>query len=360
MAKASDSDIKHAKCGANPQLPGFVLPDLCAAPAVLFLTLISLLLALTLVLYSTGLSGFDWLQLGRAALFILWNMLASAALLCALRRHVAQRSVASGAALCFGVILTVCMITSSVAQMVFGGVWDSGPGVFNVSLLARDMLISAMLGGAALRYFHLQGELLQRQRSELDARIQSLQARIRPHFLFNSMNIIASLIAVKPDHAERAVEDLAELFRASLREAQNTVPLVEELDLCERYLRLESLRLGERLQLRRYVEQLPPGIHVPPLCLQPLLENAVYHGVQPLPQGGEVSLHISINSGTLCIEVVNPLPSGVPAVHGGSGIALANIRDRLAAIYGGKASLETRGENGFFHALLRIPCVEAP
>jgi two-component system, LytTR family, sensor histidine kinase AlgZ len=333
---------------------GFVIPDLCSPQAVLVSILISLLLALTLVLFSAGLFGFDWLELSRAALFILWNMLGSAALLCQLRERIGHWSVARGAMVCYAVILGVCVATNLAYQMVFRELQGVEGRPFDPALLWRDLLMTAMLGGAALRYFHLQGELLKQQRAELNARIESLQARIRPHFLFNSMNIIASLIAVDPERAERAVEDLSELFRASLREGQTTVPFVDELELCDRYLRLEQVRLGERLRLRRRLETLPAALHVPPLCLQPLLENAVYHGIQPLPEGGEIALNGFMEGTTLCIEIVNPQPAGAQTSRG-NGMALENIRARLAAIYGGAAGLETHSSGGCFRAVLRIP-----
>jgi two-component system sensor histidine kinase AlgZ len=329
---------------------GFLIPDLCSAQAVLFLVLISVLLALTLVLFVTGLSGFDWIELGRVSLFILWNMLLSAALLCALRNRIAGWPLVRGACLSYGIVLGVCAFTSVLSQW---SLQQLGTGRLQYGQLGRDLLIAALLGGAALRYFHLQGELIKHERSELSARIQSLQARIRPHFLFNSMNIIASLIPDAPEQAERAVEDLAELFRASLREGETTVALSLELDLCERYLRLEKLRIGERLKLRRNIGDIPASARVPPLCVQPLLENAVYHGIQPLPEGGCVTLDIGCSGRMLCVDVVNPLPQ--QASKQGTGIALANIRDRLGAIYGARASLDLRSEGGMFRASLRIP-----
>jgi two-component system sensor histidine kinase AlgZ len=189
----------------------------------------------------------------------------------------------------------------------------------------------------------------------MDARIAALQARIRPHFLFNSMNIIASLIPVDPDGAERAVEDLSALFRASLREGATTVPLADEIELCERYLRLEQLRLGERLSIERSIGVLPAALRIPPLSVQPLLENAVYHGVQPRPEGGCVRLAVSCEPRMLRIEVSNPLPGEAARESNGAGMALANIRDRLAAIYGDRASLETARVDGSFVARLAIP-----
>ena len=338
--------------GARSAAPGFLIPDLCSPQAVLFLLLNSALLALTLVLFATGLSSFSWMELGRVALFILWNMLLCAALLCQLRLRIARWPVATGACLSFAIVLGVCALTSIAAQWFLQ---QLGAGRVDYTRCGRDMLIAALLGGAALRHFHLRGELMKRESSEISARIQSLQARIRPHFLFNSMNIIASLIPLAPELAERAVEDLAELFRASLREGDTTVALALELDLCERYLRLEQLRLGERLQLQRHIGEMPEQVRLPPLCVQPLLENAVYHGIQPLPEGGCVSLDVAVRGRVLCIDVLNPLPGPVHVNGRGSGIALENIRDRLGAIYGGRASLELHSEGGTFRASLRIP-----
>jgi len=337
------------------QARGFLIPDLCSATAVLFLLLISVLLAFTLELFEGGLRAFDWIGLGRAALFILWNMLASAALLCVLRGRIATWPLPAGAALSYALVLAVCLVSNLVCQAVTAAIMIGTLRAPDPWWLARDLLICALLGGAALRYFHLQGELLRQQRAELSARIASLQARIRPHFLFNSMNIIASLIPVDPDGAERAVEDLAVLFRASLREGATTVPLADELELCERYLRLEQLRLGGRLTVERALGSLPDGVRVPPLSVQPLLENAVYHGVQTRPEGGTVRLALEADSRGIRIEVSNPLPDAPPGASPGAGIALANIRDRLAAIYGGRAALDTAEEGGRFVARLAIP-----
>jgi two-component system, LytTR family, sensor histidine kinase AlgZ len=350
MNKPEGGSVLHA--GLLPH--GFLVPDLCAPRSVLFLLLVGALLALTLVLFDSGLAAFDWVVLGRASVFILWNMLAGAASLCLLRARIARLPLAAGAALSFSLLLAICGVSSWGSQQLLHLFLQQGKG-FDPVQFQRDLLIAALLGGAALRYFHLQGQLLRQQRAELSARIESLQARIRPHFLFNSMNIIASLIAVDPEQAERAVEDLSELFRASLREGRNTVPIGEELDLCRRYLRLEQLRLGERLRVEQHVARLPGTVRLPSLSIQPLLENAVYHGVQPLPEGGCIVLGVRLEGRDLLVEIVNPVAPGEHQPGQGAGMALANIRDRLAAIYGDAASLVTRAEAGRFRAELRIP-----
>jgi two-component system sensor histidine kinase AlgZ len=333
---------------------GFRLPDLCSARPVLFLCLISVLLALLLVLFAKGLRVFDWVLLGKSAALILCNMLLSAALLCALRGTIAAMPLALGAGAAYAMVLLVCIGLHAIQQWILGTVLAGQPFRVDPAALGRDLLICALLGGAALRYFHLQAELIARERAELDARVRALQARIRPHFLFNSMNIIASLIAAEPEQAERAVEDLSELFRASLREGEATVQLGAELELCDRYLRLEQWRLGERLRVEREIDpRCLEGARIPPLCLQPLLENAVYHGVQQLPEGGCVRLTVHCEDGRLRLGVRNPLPGA--GRGGGSGIALANIRDRLAALYGAAASLDLRVEDGHWIAELELP-----
>ncbi len=343
----------------SPPARSFLIPDLCQPAAVLFLLLIGVLLALDFELYADGLERFDWIGLGRSAAFILWNMLASAALLCLLRARIARWPLASGAAFAYALVIGVCAASNLGAQALLGLLRFGATPAPDPWWLGRDVAIAALLGGAALRYFHLQGELLRQQRAGLDARVAALQARIRPHFLFNSMNIIASLIPLDPERAERAVEDLSALFRASLREGSATVPLAEELDLCERYLRLEQLRLGERLAVEQEFGALAATLRVPPLSIQPLLENAVYHGIQKLAEGGRVRFALRQRGDSLIIEVANPLPPDAVAPSAGSGIALANIRDRLHAIYGGHARFDTEAGPGSYLARLTIP-VEPP
>jgi len=333
---------------------GLHLPDLCSGTAVLFLSLIGVLLALCFVLFASGLATFDWIGLGRAAAFICWNMLASAAMLCALASWLRKLPLPAGASAALCVILAICLLSSLAERWLLGSLIGGYPFAVDAGSLARNLLVGALLGMAALRYFHLQGELIERERAVLDARILALQARIRPHFLFNSMNIIASLIPEEPVQAERAVLDLSELFRASLREGPATVPVAEELDLCERYMRLEGWRLGKRLRFESRVEALPAGASLPPLCVQPLLENAVYHGIQTSQAGGVVRLLVSAAGGRLRVEVSNPLPPSDAATTG-SGMALANIRSRLAAIYGDAAQLSVAPEGSVYKAVLSLP-----
>ena len=340
-----------------PDVQGLRIPELCRGRAVLFLVLSGVLLALCFVLFESQPGRFAWESLGRSAAFICWNLLASAGVLCALRAPLVRWPLPLASLLAFGAVLAVCLFSGLAQRWLLGTLIEGEPFAVDAQLLARDLLICALLGGAALRYFHLQGELIARERAELDARVRALQARIRPHFLFNSMNIIASLIPVAPEPAERAVEDLSVLFRASLRDGERTVPLQEELELCDRYMRLERWRLGERLRFESRIPPFDPGVRVPPLSVQPLLENAVYHGIQPRPEGGTVQLEIRREGDAILIEVRNPLGE---ADMPGSGMALGNIRARLAAIYGESATLLTGREGEGFRASLRIPVAGQP
>lgn len=322
----------------------FFIPDLCNVQAVLFLVLVAELLTFVLELAASGLAYFSWESLALKSLFVQWCFLFSAALLCQLRPRLSDWPLPSAAFLCYLLILAVTAATSILGQWLLSYVEASQTFQLDGWLVSTHVLICAVLAGIALRYFYLTQQLRLRQKAELQARIQALQSRIRPHFLFNSMNIIASLIAVDQDAAETAVEDLAALFRASLAEVEAEVTFAEELSLCQRYARIEQLRLGDRLQIDWQVDNLPAGLKIPSLTLQPLLENAIYHGIQQLSEGGRVLVRGHHAEGVLTIEVINPVPtagsqSGFETK--GNRLAQENIHDRLQALYGPRAGLTT-------------------
>src|SRR5690554_5410204 len=210
-----------------------------------------------------------------------WVVLVSAVILCRLRPRLRRWPPLRAGAVSYAVVLLVTLVFSILGQLLMRGFFNL-PLKINLWELATSLLTAAILAGIGLRYLYLQQQLRNQQQGELDARIQALQSRIRPHFLFNSMNSIASLIATEPETAERVVEDLSELFRASLAEP-TLIPIDAELALCRRYLEIEKLRLDKRLQVDWQVEPLPASTQIPSLLLQPLLENAVVHGIEPLP-----------------------------------------------------------------------------
>lgn len=221
----------------------------------------------------------------------------------------------------------------------------SGLFFVEVHSLPRWLCVVALVTGMLLGYFDLRGRALSPALAE--ARLQALQARIRPHFLFNSINAVLSLVRQEPRRAEAALEDMAELFRALMADNRKLTPISQEIELCRRYLELEQLRLGERLRVEWHTEMMPPDALVPPLALQPLLENAVYHGIEPAEAPGVVSISIHAAHDRLHVMLRNPYrPDGDH--HAGNRMALANIRERLQLHFDVAAELTTQiGENTY-------------
>ena len=333
------------------------VPDLCEARAVLVVVVVAQLMAIVLALAGSYYGAFSFERLALTSFFMQWVALTSAALLCMLRRHLNRLGPAWAAT---GVVILVVLDTllfSVLARLVLA--WALPDLLSERALLAQhvwiNVAIAAILAGGVMRYFYVQEQLRIKEQAELEARIQALQSRIRPHFLFNSMNIISSLIAVDPEAAEQAVEDLARLFRASLRETGIQVTLKEELDLCKRYARIEKLRMGERLRLEWQVQIDAEHVLIPLLTLQPLLENAIYHGIQPRPDGGTVTVRVVWDGDMLAVSMSNPLPGEAEAAVSGNRMALSNIRHRLAALYGDRAHVEAAANNNEYRVSLRYP-----
>jgi two-component system sensor histidine kinase AlgZ len=330
----------------------FFIPDLCSVQAVFLLVLVAELLAIVLTVNRSGLQQFTWQAFATLSLFVQWTVLLAAAGLCQLRARLGNWPRASAAALSYGWVLVVTAAVSAVVQWLIGDFSHAGIWRFDYWQLLDNLLISAVLGGIALRYFYLAQELRQRQRAELEARVQALQSRIRPHFLFNSMNSIASLIGSDPAAAESAIEDLATLFRATLSQVSVEVSMAEEIELCRRYLNIEQLRLGARLQVQWRIDALPGALPIPGLCLQPLLENAIYHGIQTLAEGGCVGIEGEYKDGWVRLAVSNPLPAASAREHKGNRMALDNIARRLQALYGEDAGVAAEQDQNNYIARL--------
>lgn len=335
------------------------LPDFCATRSVLVVVVVAELLALVMTLAATHYDEFSLERLALSSLFIQWVALSSAAVLCGLRDRLNQWSLSAASVAVVVAVVLITVVFSLVVRLVIR--WMLGPeGVF-IAFWDYEVLvngaIAAIIAGVMMRYFYVQELLRIKGEAELQARIQALQSRIRPHFLFNSMNIIASLIAVDPDAAEQVVEDLSRLFRASLKETGNEVCLAEELDLCRRYVRIEQLRIGERLQVEWQVEADEQTTRVPLLTLQPLLENAIYHGIQPLAEGGVVTVQVTRDGNAVQMRVINPCQAGASA-HRGNQMALENIRHRLQALYGPAARLDSRPGNDQYEVVIGYTLTE--
>jgi two-component system sensor histidine kinase AlgZ len=328
----------------------FAVPELCNVGAVSLLVLFGELLVLVL-LFAGG--EVSWMRLALMSLFVQWVSLTSAGLICMLRRWLAGLGLVAGSLTAFGIVMVVTLSVGLVSSALLAA--DDVLGM-DWGRLVGQLVIAGIITALVLRYFHVQQQLRAQEQSELESRIQALQSRIRPHFLFNSMNIIASLIATDPETAETVVEDLSELFRASLNDAGNQVQLADELDLCERYVRIEALRLGDRLKLDWQIEAPAAAVKIPLLTLQPLLENAIYHGIQPLAEGGTISVRLWFEHDRVNVEIDNPLPPESERRHTqGNKMALNNIRSRLAVLYGGRAELSTTQMHGRYVTSLSYP-----
>ncbi|KAA9130848.1 sensor histidine kinase [Marinihelvus fidelis] len=255
------------------------------------------------------------------------------------------------------VVLTTLGISYGVG--VVGSVHGVGPGPNGLGLfMLQSVLATGVVTVALFRYLFIRAQWRAEMLAQADARVQALQARIRPHFLFNSLNTIASLIHDDPASAERATEDLADLFHGSMRRADKSIPLSDELELARKYLAMEKRRLGERLAVKWSMDGLPDNAMVLPMVLQPLLENAVGHGIGPRADGGEIQVFGRVEGQNLVITISNPLAP--PRDHAGAGMALRNIRSRLDLAHGPRASLLTNRDGNRFYAVLTVPHVKDP
>ncbi|MBX3607835.1 MAG: histidine kinase [Piscinibacter sp.] len=225
-----------------------------------------------------------------------------------------------------------------------------------LELLGPHPLLAPALAGAALAGGVLAWLRLRAQASlpaDTAARLAELQSRIRPHFLFNTLNTALALVRVDPARAEIVLEDLAELFRVALTDIGEAVTLEEEVALAQRYLAIEQIRFGERLKVSWELDPDANGARVPPLILQPLVENAVRHGVEPSDQGGVIRVRTRVKLGRVLVTIANSL--GPQPSRPGSGMALKNVRERLHLMHDVAAQLETRREDDVFRVQLVVP-----
>lgn len=341
--------------------PSF-LPDFCSARVVLRMVLMAQLLAFILALVSSPSQRSLWLNLALVSLFIQWIALGNVLLLCLNRRWLQKLSPLMSSLGSYGLSLLVTLVASVAALYVtpaevLGQITNS---YTQSGFVTRNMAISAVVSAVALRYFYVQHQWKLNIQAEARSRIQALQARIRPHFLFNSMNTIASLTRTDPELAEKAVEDLADLFRASLGHQQQ-VPLSHELQFTQRYINIEQLRLGKRLKIEWHIDDtIPSQATVPALILQPLVENSIYHGIEPQTEGGTVEISISKTDHAMYFKIANPIAE-TKAKHrrAGNRMALDNIRQRLKLAYGNSTVLDINTTPTRYTASFTIP-IEKP
>lgn len=218
--------------------------------------------------------------------------------------------------------------------------------------LARTLALAAIAALLLLAYLRLLARAYSPALAE--ARLQALQSRIRPHFLFNSLNAVLSLVRRDPRRAERALEDLADLFRVLMQDNRRFVPLADEIALLERYANLEQLRLGERLAVTWELDAAPMDAQMPPMVLQPLLENAIYHGVEPGTGTGRVTVHVERRGARVLARIENPYVEA-HAHRAGNRMALENIRERLQLFFDAEARIDTRVAGERYEVEIEMP-----
>ncbi|MFT3906537.1 MAG: sensor histidine kinase [Steroidobacteraceae bacterium] len=323
------------------------------------MTLIVELTAVVLTLADNARGIASWLDLARSSLFLLWTGLGCAAALCLLRAPLEKLQLplacAAGLLAILGVVLLVSLGALYVARFFPARGGNLGADSNATLFVLRNLCIGAIVGALALRYFYVSSEWRRNVVMQARARIHALQARIRPHFLFNSMNTIAALTRSDPAKAEEAVQDLADLFRANLNEQRAVISLAEELEVAQIYERIEALRLGSRLHVDWRIDGLPLDIQVPSLMVQPLLENAIYHGIEPQHEGGTVRVDALLENDTVYMTVRNPLPPLSEPGRSGHQMALANIRERLELMYPDRASVSAGREHDEYVVRLCFP-----
>ncbi|HEX7080938.1 MAG TPA: sensor histidine kinase [Gammaproteobacteria bacterium] len=335
----------------------FFLPDFCHPRMVLAVVLISELLAVVFALVRPAETPF-LTDLARLSLFVQWLGLTGAGLLCFARRWLARLSVPAATTSIFVLLMLNAAVFSALAlwlgarQPALAGaaLFPSDAPAFLLRTEAICVIVAALL----LRYFFVAHQWRHHVRAEARSRIHALQARMRPHFLFNSMNTIAALTRTDPRRAEEAVEDLADLFRVTLRDSDRPLRLKEELELSRIYQRIEELRIGDRLKVVWDVAAVPMRALVPSLTIQPLLENAIYHGIEPLDAGGTVTIAGRVEGRDLVFTITNPVAPEAEE-RPGNRQALENLRQRLRLAYGDRGRLETASANGLYAVTVRIP-----
>jgi two-component system sensor histidine kinase AlgZ len=311
-------------------------------------------LALMLALAPAHPAGGRLVQFGLISLGLQWTSLGTLCAIYLLRRVLARLQPSLIAWACLGLLLTMTLLVSFAATAALNiGATDGDTPRFIVRMLSMALIVGLFSLLAYQNYWRARQFAVRAKQSELE----SLQARIQPHFLFNTLNTGAALIHARPDEAERLLLDLADLFRAALI-GPRLVPLEQELELTRRYLEIESLRFGPRLTVRWHLPAQLPRALVPSLSVQPLAENAIRHGIEQLPDGGVVDIRVIAGPGHVAVAVENDMPSTAPR-GGGHAVGLASARARVDALTEGRGRVESHVKHGRYVATITLPIRDA-
>ena len=332
-------------------------PDFCRLPRIAAVLAIAELVVLIIGLAPTRGQHWNVQEFIAASAFALWLGLTLAVVFCKTRVLIEPLPDSIGMLVALALPLVIAAFGAwAVQQIDIGlGTHYTLPQEQRWRFMASVAALAALISALTLRYFYVSEQWRSRLKAQSKAEVDALQARIRPHFLFNSMNTIASLVRSDPATAERVVEDLSELFRAALGAGHGESTLAEEISLAERYLAIESLRLGDRLRIQWQVAaDAPRDLPMPRLVLQPLLENAVVHGIAPLGAGGVVTIAITREARKLRLRIGNPAPPPRPQ-DGGNHHAQDSIAQRLAYHFGAGARLSRSFQDGVYQCEIELP-----
>ncbi|CAD7383056.1 MULTISPECIES: sensor histidine kinase [Xanthomonas] len=336
----------------NPSHVAQPLDTLRQAPVIVWTLLAGEGVAAILAL-APALDGNRWVYFGLASLAIQWVALLTLTCLYGLRRHLADLKPLQVATLSLGLMLACTWAVCGATWAALHETWNMHPREWGLTFL-RTTGIALTVGvlGVLAFHNHWQARLLALEAKQ--AQLDALRARIRPHFLFNTLNTGAALIHVQPEQAERLLLDLSDLFRAAMSNSDH-ISLSEELALARRYLEIEEMRLGRRLTINWQIPPVLPDVQVPTLSIQPLVENAVRHGIEPSIDGGCISLKVLLEGERVRIEIVNPLPSAQDYTSRGHQLGLAAVKARLETFVSGQAYLTTERADGTFISTLDLP-----
>ncbi|MBT8089605.1 MAG: histidine kinase [Gammaproteobacteria bacterium] len=337
------------------------LPDFCSAGTLFVIVLVAELVAIVLTLAAHDAERQFLIELSKTSFFIMWLALLGSGVMCLLRDSLEKTGKTRAFVFSFVVLEVVCLALAEGSWQlvrIFGSstiISDS-----HLTFLLRTFAISSIVIALAMRYLYVSSEWRRSIVLEAQSRISALQALIRPHFLFNSMNTIAALTRSNPSQAEEAVEDLSDLLRATMGSPKDRSSLKQELEIAAIYQRIEKLRLGDRLNVRWQLNDLPMRARIPNLTIQPLLENAIYHGIELLPDGGDVVVNGKRDGKFLEISISNPVAEGKARDKMGNKMAMSNIRQRFEIAYGSRGSVDVNDSDGHFVVTLRFPADEEP
>lgn len=354
---ARDPDGNDGRAVAPDDARFYWLPDFCSVSTVgTLLVLAELVMLVALYAPDDGnWPGFDRVLAG--SFLALWIALVAAVSLCQLRGLLLRLPVPLAVLMAYLVVIAAVALGSALLFWLDHALETrlTIAGQLLQHFVYANALVAALVAAVAFRYFYVQAHWRRQVRAQALSQLQALQARIRPHFLFNSMNTILTLIRSRPADAEHAVEDLSELFRAALATADAVSDLKTDLELVRRYLAIEKLRLGDRLKVEWQLAEIAENVPVPALLLQPLFENAIHHGIQPLGHGGTIAVSMEASWQEVRITIRNPRPLDPPRYTRGNRLALENTRQRLAYYYGERGRLEVEQGAGYYAVTVTLP-----